>query len=502
MPRVVYFEWDQREARAIVCEERGERTRLLACGSTSLGDESAEPLGLTRVGAWLKRWLAEQKLGRPPAVVVLNRTLVETCLLDLPPAKDAELPEMVANQALRQSHAINENSTLDFLPFPAREGEARQALVAAVSAETMQGLKDCLKEAGLRGERLLVRSLGATRFVTKNVPTEETILIICPAGECVDLTLVARGQPILTRTVRPPGGSDREQWQQRVLAEVKRTLVAAPSQSLHDGSIDRVAVLTQGADATAGLSEFLRQQMTAEVQLLELRSDLGTDGPEAELAPTFLGLLSVIRGYSGGQPDVNLWSPRRPPRRLEKRQLMWMATAAAVLLLGGGWYWVSSQLAELDTEIAQLQTRRSELDDTLKRTTKQQELAKELRAWEAFSVNWLEELRDFSARIPNENQLVIQRISLTPSRDRGGAIDIQGVVRDPSTVTALEQQLRDGFHEIRSKRVQERGQGNNYAWHFESAISVKPRSREDYAVDAGLAERSQRERKKAREKTK
>jgi hypothetical protein len=511
MPRVVYFEWDQREARAVVCDERGERVKVLACGSTQLEEGAAPSTGSAQVGRWLKAWLSEHKLGRPSAVAVLDRTLVETCLLELPPASDAELPEMVANQALRQSHAINEDSTLDFLPFPIVEGEPRRALVAAVTAETLGGLKASLKAAGLRSERLLVRSFGATRFVMKHVSADETALIICPAGECVDMTLVSRGQPVLMRTVRPPSGSDRDQWQQRVLAEVKRTLVAAPSQSLQDGSIDRLVVLTLGDDTTGELGEFLRQQMTAEVQLLDVRPDpenggnseeTGPSADDSVMAPPFLGLWATIRGYAGGRPDVNLLDPRRPPRRLEKRQVMWLAAAAGVLLVGGVWYWIGGQLAEMDAEIARLQARRSELDETLKRTSKQRDLAKELRGWESLSVNWLEELRDFSGRIPDENQLVIQRMSLTPSRDRGGAIDIQGVVRDPSTVTRLEQQLRDTFHEIRSKRVQERGQGDSYAWHFESAIAIKPRSRDDYAVDAGLMERSPSESKKGGEKKK
>jgi Tfp pilus assembly PilM family ATPase len=496
MPRVVYFEWDQREARAVVCEERGERVKVLACGSTTLEERMSPSSAGEEVGRWLKAWLSERKLGRPAAVAVLDRTLVETCLLELPPASDAELPEMVANQALRQSHAINEDSTLDFLPFPMVEGESRRALAAAISAETLGSLKASLKEAGLRSERLLVRSFGTTRFVMKHVAVDETALIICPAGECVDMTLVSGGHPVLMRTVRPPSGSDRDQWLQRVLAEVKRTLVAAPSQSLQDGSIDRLVLLTLGDDSTLGLGEFLQQQMTAEVQLLNVRTGLenvdGAQSPadESVIAPAFLGLLATVRGYAGGRPDVNLLSPRRPPRRLEKRQVMWLAAAAGLLLVGGIWYWIGSQLSEMDAEIARLQARRSELDETLKRTSKQRELAKELRGWETLSVNWLEELRDFSGRIPDESQLVIQRMSLTPSRDRGGAIDIQGVVRDPATVTKLEQQLRDTFHEIRSKRVQERGQGDNYAWHFESAIAIKPRSRDDYAVDAGVMERS------------
>jgi hypothetical protein len=503
MPRVVYFEWDQKDVRAVVCEERGERRKLLAHGTIALGDSGGEAVPYVQIGERLAGWLSERKLGRPAAVGVVNRTLVETCLLELPPATDAELPEMVAHQALRQSPAIHEDSTLDFLPFPGKTGQPRRVLAAAVSAGTLQGVRQSLKRAGLKGERLVFRSLAAVQLLGGGTESPETTLMIAPAGDCVDFTLLSAGQPVLVRTVRPPMGLDPEGWRQRVLAEIKRTLVAAPSESLHDGSMDRVVVLGLGDEIARGLVAFLQEQMSATVQEVDVREGFEPSEALSGLSPTLLGLLVAARqrAASGG-PTLDFFHPRRPPRRLEKRQLMFAGAAAAILLIGGAWYWIGGQLAELDGEISRLQARRSELDDTLKRTAKQQDVAKELRAWESLSVNWLEELRDFSTRIPDESQLVIQRMSLTPSRDRGGAIDIQGLVRDPATVVQLEQRIRDAHHEIRSKRVQERGQGNNYAWHFESAIAVRPRSRGEYAVAAGLAppsppEETSRDRRRA-----
>lgn len=492
MPRILFFEWDQREARLLACDFRGAQRTIVAADALPLSEEAGDAARLEQLGELLKQWLAEKKLGRMPAVGVLNRTLVETCLLELPPASDSELPEMVAHQTMRQAPAVAEDAALDFVPFPAQPEQPRKVLAVALAAENVARINAVLKAAGLSGQRLVLRSFAALRSVPAESLASGTSLLIALAAEWVDLTLISDGQPLLLRTVRPPASSDSDSWNQRLMAEVRRTLIAAPSESLHDGSIDRVLVLTAGPtdaeDPATSFCQYLRQQMPAEVTTLSVLTGVAA-GPLAQVPQRdrFVGLIAAAREYSPqSRPDVDLLNPRKAPRRLAPRQKLLIAAAAAMALLMVGWYFIHTQLSELDSQIAQLQTRKKDLDETLKRTKKQGELAKELGAWESLSINWLEELRDFSTRVPSENDLVIQRMSLTPSRDRGGAIDIQGVVRDPAIVVQFEQKLRDEFHEIRSKRVQERGRRDDFAWHFESAISVKPRTRDAYAAAAGL----------------
>jgi hypothetical protein len=105
-----------------------------------------------------------------------------------------------------------------------------------------------------------------------------------------------------------------------------------------------------------------------------------------------------------------------------------------------------------------------------------------IAAWKDRDVNWLEELRDLSSRFPGPRDAVVLRMSMRPSQGAGGLIDLQGLVRDPTVVVNLETQVRDEFRTVRSRRVQQRTQENDYTWLYETSVSVSPRRPDQYAV--------------------
>jgi hypothetical protein len=58
-------------------------------------------------------------------------------------------------------------------------------------------------------------------------------------------------------------------------------------------------------------------------------------------------------------------------------------------------------------------------------------------------------------------------------------VEFTGLVRDPLIVARMEQNLRDQHHDVRSKRIQERGPGK-YSWVFETSMSVSGRDKQSY----------------------
>ncbi len=58
-----------------------------------------------------------RRLGGVTTLVGVDRSSVELLQFSLPPAQDSELPEMVANQAMRESPQVTEKSILDFVPL-------------------------------------------------------------------------------------------------------------------------------------------------------------------------------------------------------------------------------------------------------------------------------------------------------------------------------------------------------------------------------------------------
>ena len=103
-----------------------------------------------------------------------------------------------------------------------------------------------------------------------------------------------------------------------------------------------------------------------------------------------------------------------------------------------------------------------------------------IRDWGESDVNWLDELRDLSLRFPSGRDVVLLRMGMSHARNVGGNIDMVGVVRDPVIVSRIENSLRDKYHQISSRHVQERDQDKSYAWHFEAQLVVTPRESKYY----------------------
>lgn len=137
-------------------------------------------------------------------------------------------------------------------------------------------------------------------------------------------------------------------------------------------------------------------------------------------------------------------------------------------------------MAGIDAENESLTEELTRLDDQFKRAGKQQKVIQAIHEWGETDVNWLDELRDLSLRLPGGRDAVVLRMALGHARGSGGTIDIVGVVRDPAIVSRIENDLRDKYHQISSRRVQEREQENSYSWHFESSLIVSPRDKKQY----------------------
>jgi hypothetical protein len=76
---------------------------------------------------------------------------------------------------------------------------------------------------------------------------------------------------------------------------------------------------------------------------------------------------------------------------------------------------------------------------------------------------------------------------MASDRSGGGGIEFSGTVRDPLAVTRLEQNVRDQYHEVRSKRLQERDSGKGYSWVFETSMSVTGRDKQSYVEQQASA---------------
>ncbi len=214
---------------------------------------------------------------------------------------------------------------------------------------------------------------------------------------------------------------------------------------------------------------------------------------EAPLNPgrysALVGMLAVEAAR--GAAAIDFLHPRKTLAPPNRRRTLALAGAAAALLLGLGGYQAWSSLAEIDAQNESLSAELDRLDQQFKRAGKQQRLIQAVKDWSANDVNWLDELRDLSLRLPSDRDAVVLRMGLGHARGAGGTIDMVGVVRDPVIVTRIENSLRDKFHQISSRHVQERLQENSYSWHFESSLVVASRDKKQYLSHLPDSERAE-----------
>ena len=118
MNRMIAIEWSAQEIRAVVAALGGHRVAIehafaVPCNGGEPGAEPPEQ----RIGRLIAAELDARGIGRPPALVVVRRGGIELRQLQLPPAPEEDLPDMVRFQAAREFNELNEDWRLDFVPI-------------------------------------------------------------------------------------------------------------------------------------------------------------------------------------------------------------------------------------------------------------------------------------------------------------------------------------------------------------------------------------------------
>ena len=471
-------DWDRHEARYVLGTTGAGKVQVHAVGAVSLVDVAeggSEPQ--PDLSGSLGAALADEKIGRLPALVGVERSSIELLHFTLPPAKDSELPVLVANQAMRESQLIGEQSVIDFVPIDDNPAAPRNVIAAALSPDERERIQATCAAAGLKPSRMLLRPFAAASlFVRTASPTEETYLLVNRITDEVDLTIVVEGRPVFFRTVRLPENADEAQLTERLLMEINRTLAAAPQTHLGGETVECVYLFGR-ADDHQNLAERIRDDLYLTAKVFDPFEALRVD---EELVPEdsgrFVPLLGMLLDEAAGWHAVDFLHPREKPRPVNRARIAAIAGAVLAAVILGAAYERWSTWSEID---AQYDAKKEEYDKLKKATAKAGDLKKlvdAIEAWKAHDVVWLDELRDLSLRLPSSRDVVLSGMSLTLSQSGGGTIDFEGLMRAPGVLVNLEKKLRDEYRQVRSKGVRERRGEKEYTWTFDTSLSVKRRS--------------------------
>lgn len=495
MANLLSIEWDRHETRYVLATAKGSSLRIRKVAAIALPpiDPSDDiPTDETaRVGETLRFALDSAKVGRGKTLVGVDRASVEMLRFTLPPAEDAELPELVANSVLRDLPSLDEASVVDFIAMDDDPREQRRVAATILSHQRLQQIKAVCSTARVKPDRLILRSHAAVSlFVRTTSPPEDFVLLVNPVADEVELNVLAHGRTVVSRTARLPetanggdggNGGDGAAADQHLLVEIRRTIAMALQGESGAAVVECIYVCGR-ADRCQGLLDRIRDELSLPAKsfdpfdVVDARS---VDVPEyPERFASLLGM--ALDEVHGGAHAIDFLHPRRPPKTTSRRRMLAMAGTLVALIAIVAGYYAWDTLATINAQNATLLSRVRELKTLQKQAAKQQQTIDAVRAWQAGDVLWLEELRELSMRFPPPGDALIQQMSMTGVGSGGGVIGFQGLVRDSSIVVRMEANLRDDNHIVHSTHVREGSGGPDYASRFDATVRLGRRSKTRY----------------------
>lgn len=481
MQRLLAIDCDEQELCFVIATTAGDRVTLESAEAVTLPRAAdGSPLSRDEIGKLLQGALSKYKRTGAKVLVGVDRSSVELFELTLPPASDAELPELVINQ-VTQSSGTSDGAVIDFVPSSLDASLPRQVTAAALSSQEFERISAICSAASVSPDRMLMRSYEtASLFLKQHPQASGNSLLVNLIGDKVDLIVVDPHRPLFFRSVRLPGDLTSESAETRLIDEIRRTRLIVPPDGTAARSIENVYLLGTTAEYSR-VREAVSSDGTTAVELYDPLSGfvLGKDWKpvtSGRLVP-LLGML--VSEAKGGTHAIDFLHPRRPPQTQNPLRRYAVLAMILCLLAGGAGYYLWDQTATADAENKRLAEELSDLEKLVKKTAEKKKVIETIDDWNTNSIVWLDELRDLSARFPSGQDFVLQRLTMSPARGGKANIAFQGLAREPGVVTRMEEALRDARHEIQTPRVDERVQDKSYTWNFETLVSlsaIKPKT--------------------------
>lgn len=475
MTRLLAIEWDEGEARvAVGSVARGRLVVEAAFGMPLAG--GGAPLDAAALGQRIGERLAAERLGRVQTLVAVGRPSIELRDLTLPPSPPEDWPDLARFQAQREFHTFGEDWALDFIPQPGEEGQSVNVLAAAISPELVAETRATCTAAGLEPTRLVLRPCAAAALLCRQqaAPAGQLRLLVDLLADQVDLTALVDETPVLLRTARLPADATQPEHARALIGEIRRTLAAVHNRL--KGQRVEVVHLCGDREHQSALVEQIQRDLGLEAQLFEPFGGLNVADALARRLPEhpsrFAPVLGMLVAESLSEPPaIDFLNPRRrpaPPNRRRELSLA-AAVAAVLLLLLVGYTWWS--LGNLDDEIVELQKQSTDLDKSVKKAADAMKATADIDAWAASDLVWLDELRQLAERLPPAADLMLTDLRIGAQRE-GGQVQMEGVVRSPDIIDAVDRSVRDERHRIEIHSTHQDAKQERYGWRFKSDIAV------------------------------
>jgi Tfp pilus assembly PilM family ATPase len=447
MSRLLALEWDNREVRVAIGAARGGELKVEDAFTIELAPRGEGADTPRAAGERIAAALAEKGVGKSVGLVAVGRGGIELKQLSLPPAPDDELPDLVRFQAMREFHSLGDEWPLDFIPLSTAPGASRRVLAAAISPELVGQVRQTCQLAKVSTERLVPRSCAAASLLARAHWTAgvKVKLLVDLLTEDADLTVLVDSDVVFLRTVRlsgdvltSPGGHAS------LLGEIRRTVAAARNQ-LGGLTVEAIYLCGQGAAYTT-LAAQIESGTSIPTHLFDPFAGLKLSSSLKRALPANTGCFAPVLGMLVDEAQqkrhaIDFLHPRkRPPPPDRRRGLLWAAVAATVVF-AAGYLWLQGALGDLDEEIDLLALKAKNLDKGVAKAKELELAEREVAAWAAGDVNWLDELDELAADLPSGREVLLSRLTMG-GMGGAGQIDMEGVLARAATAAAAHHPAR------------------------------------------------------------
>ncbi|MCA9214378.1 MAG: hypothetical protein KDB27_15005 [Planctomycetales bacterium] len=462
--------WDRSRFYFVIAKISKKKTTIVTAksGSWKANFDAAE------AAERITEELARHKIRKPSLVVGVARAQVDMCTVTLPPAADAEVPQMVRNEVTRQFGELPDAAIIDFDLEVADGNKVAHAFV--LRPDTHHDISAFAKSVDLQVDAILPRHYSVASLFGRVIDGDHNSgLLLNMLEDSADLLVVHETKISTNRTIHYGKDSGSVQVE-RLTGEILRTVAANPAMN----AINEVFVFGREVAATE-LATAMKDSLPYSVTVLDPLKDTEHSGIRGD-DPSFpmAALVGMVRDVQADSALVDFANPKRPPAPPNrwKKTLFYVAAAAAAI--GIICYTYGKDLADLDAKIGQLQEELDKEEKLFEKLQSKTVIVDAVQSWENQSTNWLDEIRDLSLRFPPEGDAIVDRMSCSQNQ-YGGSISMGVRVREPSIVNQMETSLRDSYRAMRSKRISQIDQGQAFPCQFETTFSlVQRRPREAY----------------------
>ncbi|MFN9750887.1 MAG: hypothetical protein ACK57U_05815 [Planctomycetota bacterium] len=493
---LVVLEWDRDELRYLWAGQAARRLVIRAIGRIQPGDTTptdetpatAEPT--THPTSASPASSADSLLGElklrlraknSRAILVLSRGDVEEFEATLPPASDAELAELVINEA--HKHLANaDEARLDYLEVERAPDQTRRLSIFALPQPAFAKQQAAIKQQGWTLSSLPIRHVAAASLLRKQVDLSSqprSILVNLNRND-IELLIFEFERIILVRTISFAADNDPVALAERLAIEIQRSLmVTAKAEAEQTATPDQIYIFGQESEQRP-----LADRLTANLQLattilnpIEAFVAFPKDLP-SELHH-FTGLLGSLIEEPADRTIDLLNSKCGRPKSPWLRRGLFYGGAAAAALVGTDW-WAFDQVSQMQDSNADLNRQLTKLEKQLEQLEDKTAVVEQISAWRVDDINWLDELRELSDRFPERSLVQVKSMTLSSSPANPGVIAMNLQAKNESVITQMEQTIRDEFHQVRTNQFSQSDSEQELPWQFGANILVSRRDRDQF----------------------